>query len=197
MGWFGVWLCQVTCSPARDIWLQHHDGTSVSLASTLGMPPANLQCHSMPGDTSQAENLHVYLVSACIELRGNSGFWEEGVACTPLTVLPHYLQDHLCFCPPTPWFPILRVLLPTVFHFFPNCGVWLAKQLGPFLSVCKFFFNAKDLLGCPVLLQARHWWCSAVTMISSLSLHWYLAALHHWSLGRALQLVGSAVLLMI
>lgn len=82
MEWFGVWLCQVTCSPARDIWLQHRDGTSESLASTLGMHPANLQCHSKPGDMSQAENLCVYLFSARIELRGSSGFWEEGVACS-------------------------------------------------------------------------------------------------------------------
>lgn len=64
------------------------------------------------------------------------------------------LQDHVCLCSPAPWFPALRLLLATVSHLFPDYRVWFAKQLGPFLAVCTFFFKAKDFLGCPVLFQS-------------------------------------------
>lgn len=73
-------------------------------ASTLGIQPANLQCHSEPGtDTSWADELSVCLFSACIELRESSDFW--GVPCSSCydTVLPHPLsQTHFSFSAPCP-----------------------------------------------------------------------------------------------
>lgn len=81
------------------------------------------------------------------------------------------LQDHVCLFSPAPWFPALRLLLATVSHLFPDYRVWFVKQLGPFLAVCKFFFKAKDFLGCPVSSRFGSGEWSVGTVLSNLYMY--------------------------